>query len=73
MRREVTLTTYELVLWERHAMAVKDLVSAVNGPQQFAWASRARASTREFAQISFSPVLSRRLSQNLYFFHDFFE
>lgn len=41
VRRALTLTTYELVLWERHTGAVKDLVPAVNGPWRFAWTSRA--------------------------------
>lgn len=50
-----SLTTYELVLWERHAGAVKDLVPAVNGLRRFA-SRTSRASAREcsrFARISF--------------------
>lgn len=38
----LTLTTCKLVAWERQTEAVKDLEPAVNGPRQFAFATRRR-------------------------------
>lgn len=59
-----TLTTCKLVVWERQTKAVKDLEPAVNGPRQFAFATRLRVFQDFCFPSSFFTVSSRRNNED---------